>query len=407
MDPERIYWEERYRQVTRPVIRSTITGYNVNLDRVITAGRELLESPELGSGMLGGLRQRLISSMERCTAAEWIVDDPDLFRRISVFFAGSGSCSLGGQAGIAARHLTGLGAPRIFCAAPGMGDGAARMLRDYDVTVVNSAIGPDCTHIILEYTPGLVPAGDDVIPRSNRFIISPQKTGLNTILSQDLLALVLQQVPFCTRAFLSGFQYLSGDEEFRDAVSQIRAMKGANRDLKVHVECVSVTDPAVNAGILHHILPAADSVGLNENELSLLLGCPWGADPVSLVRHMEDLGRLTGLSRIHLQTFCYYLLLLKSHGVDPQGSQESLVFTAQVAAGAAEGTGTGVPAVGLSAVKKISGQFGPGPAPGIFVTGDYYLIVVPTLIAECISRTVGLGDIISSTAFVTDPFGQP
>ncbi len=404
MEPERMYWEERYRQVTRPVIGPAITGYNVNLDRVITVGRDLLESPELGSGMLGGLKERLVSSMERCTAAEWIVDDPDLFRRISDFFAGSGSCSLGGQAGIAARHLTGLGAPRVFCAAPGMGVTATGMLREHDVTVVNSAGGPDCTHIILEYAVGLVPTPDDVIPRSNRFIISPQKTGLNTILSHDLLALVLQKVPLCTRAFLSGFQYLSGNEEFRDAVSQIRAMKDANRDLKVHIECVSVTDPAVNAGILHHILPAADSVGLNENELSLLLGRPCGSDPVMLVHHMEELGRLTGLSRIHLHTFGYYLLLLKNQGADPRGSQESLVFTAQVAAGAAEGTGTAVPAVGLSAVKMISGQFGPGPAPGIFVTGDYHLLVVPTLIAEGVSRTVGLGDIISSTGFVTDPF---
>ncbi|NMB80163.1 MAG: hypothetical protein GYA23_13825, partial [Methanomicrobiales archaeon] len=41
---------------------------------------------------------------------------------------------------------------------------------------------------------------------------------------------------------------------------------------------------------------------------------------------------------------------------------------------------------------------------GIFTAGNYNLVAVPTLIARDITRTVGLGDILSSTAFVYDPF---
>jgi hypothetical protein len=38
------------------------------------------------------------------------------------------------------------------------------------------------------------------------------------------------------------------------------------------------------------------------------------------------------------------------------------------------------------------------------VTGDRIVIIIPTLIAHPVQKTNDLGDIISSTALVADPF---
>ena len=41
---------------------------------------------------------------------------------------------------------------------------------------------------------------------------------------------------------------------------------------------------------------------------------------------------------------------------------------------------------------------------GIFSVDGHVVIIVPTLISRNIQKTAGLGDIISSTAFVADRF---
>jgi ADP-dependent phosphofructokinase/glucokinase len=59
---------------------------------------------------------------------------------------------------------------------------------------------------------------------------------------------------------------------------------------------------------------------------------------------------------------------------------------------------------GIAAINQISEVYGPGPAPDIFIVREYQLLAVPTRIASGIIRTVGLGDILSSTAFIADRF---
>jgi ADP-dependent phosphofructokinase/glucokinase len=344
--------------------------------------------------------------MEHCTAEEWLVTDRVQYDRFTEFFSGSGSLAMGGQAGIAALHLASLGAPRVLCLAPALGNVAAQLLAQQGVRVPRSSsmIGerPDDIHLIFEYGPGLVPLADGTLPRNNRFIASPEKTAESTLLEERFLREVLPEVSSCTRAFLSGYQYLHEKDEFARAADQIHVLRSGNPRMRVHIECVSVPAPAVIAGIRNHILPAADSVGLNENELSLLQGRPGSASPTGQVQGMLDLAEETGLTRVHLHTFGYYLQVTRKEHAMPEISRAALLFAARTAVKTAGGTGMGISPRGIGAVHEIAEIVTPGPAPGIFSDGNFQVFVVPTLIASGITRTVGLGDIISSTAFVAD-----
>ena len=396
MSPEG--WEERYARQELPALSPVVTGFNINLDRVITLSREMLDDSALIDGELTELRRRLVASMEYCTAAEWIVDDRILFRTATDHFGTTGEISLGGQAGIAALHLARLGVPGVVCLTPAAGRRAAGLLESEGIRVICHARVPDVVHTILEYEPGLVPLVPGAIPRSNRFIISPEKSAGSTLLPQGSQDRIIPQLSSCTRAFLSGYQYLATGEEFTAGADQIAWLRQANPAMRVHVECVSVTDPAVNAGIVDTILPAADSAGMNENELSLLLGHRTGPDPAGLVRDMMVLADRTGLSRIHLHTYGYYLEIRRSGDAIPEKIQDALLFAAKAAADHAGGQGARVTREGVAAVSQVTAAYGEGSVPGITSSGPYDIIAVPALVAREIRRTVGLGDVISASA---------
>ena len=404
MDEE--YWAEEYRRVNVPLLNPTLVGFNVNLDRIIPVTSDLLDVPGFGSGDILELRSRLIHSMEHCSAEEWFVSDRGRYDRFTEFFSGTGSLAMGGQAGIAALHLKKLGVPEVTCLAPAIGTEAEEILTRYGVRVPgrkqSDAAKPDTIHLVFEYRPGIVPPAVGALPRNNRFIASPRKTAINTLMDEASLRLLLPELSSCTRAFLSGYQYLRDDAEFDRAAGQIRALKSTNKTMRIHIECVSVTDPATLRGLMHHILPAADSAGMNEHELAQIPGIGRSTSPAGMVQCLLNLARETGLSRIHLHTFGYYLLVIRKDRALPAISQAALLYAAQVVAKAAGGTSTSISAQGITAVREIAGSFAPGPLSGIFSAGDYLVLAVPTLIAQDINRTVGLGDILSSTAFVAD-----
>jgi ADP-dependent phosphofructokinase/glucokinase len=282
------------------------------------------------------------------------------------------------------------------------------MLREAGVRVPAAVSAPgshrDDIHLIFEYGPGLVPLAGGTIPRNNRFIASPKKTAANTLLPAETLRSLIPEISGCTRAFLSGYQYLRSEEEFIRAAEQIRTLKSCNPRMRVHIECVSVTDGEVLAGLMRHILPAADSAGMNEHELGLLLGREGQASPEGLASGVLELARKTGLARVHLHTFGYYLLTLRNGQGNPKASCNALLYAARVVADAAGGTGRSISPAGIIAVTRIGRAPGDGTGPGASALGDYQVLAVPTLIASGITKTTGLGDIISSAAFVADPF---
>jgi ADP-dependent phosphofructokinase/glucokinase len=184
--------------------------------------------------------------------------------------------------------------------------------------------------------------------------------------------------------------------------------------MRTHVECVSGADRNVMALMLEHVFPAADSIGLNEHELGLFMQVMRGSStrsadihpssPVACVRDAVTLADATGVSRIHVHTFGYYILILKSENSEPEVSQNALLLASRVAAGTAGAGEQVLSREGLLAYASIQDSYGPDDMTGIFRIDDHVVVIVPAYISQNVQKTAGLGDILSSTAFVADRF---
>jgi len=412
-------WESLYQSMRKPPMDPVLTGFNANLDRVIPVTTDLIRTLERRVPGREILRDRLLSSMRYSTADEWFVTDSNMYHDIAKFFSAAGTLAIGGQAGIAAVHLRRLGIPSVVCAVPGAGPHTCDMLQDAGViplTFESEARDRfDTTHLIFEYPPNLVQVAEQVVPRSNRFIVSPVHDPSTVIIPEALQDTFIKQIASCRRAFLSGYQYLRKEHEFITAARQIQMIRSANPLMRTHVECVSVADRFVLAMMLYHIIPNTDSIGLNEYELGLLMHALWGTDPVSAgsplplspvacVREAIALADATGVRRIHLHTFGYYILILEPGTAQPEKSQHALFLAARETADAAGGDRQILSPDGLLAYDAVREAIGPDQTTGIFEVGDRVVILVPTYISQNINKTTGLGDMLSSTAFVADQF---
>jgi ADP-dependent phosphofructokinase/glucokinase len=410
-------WENLYQSVQKPRLDPVITGFNANIDRIIPVTLGLLRTFEAMEGF-NVILHRLKQSMRYCSADEVFISEPSLFQKLSELFFHSGSLSIGGQAGIATVHLRSLGIQSVTCAVPGAGPGICTLLQKEGVNALTfepvAGNRPDTTHLIFEYSPGLVPLADRVIPRNNRFIVSPVHDASTVIIPEGSVNSFRDQIISCRRAFLSGYQYLKKEPEFVTAARQIRLIRDVHPLMRTHVECVSGADQKVMAMILRHILPAADSIGLNERELGLFMqalrtpGLKEEAylppSPVTCVRDAVALADATGVSRVHLHTFGYYILILKPETSEPEVSRNALLLAARVAANAAGAGGHVLSREGLLAYDAVKKAFGPDETPGIFRYDDRVVVLVPACISPIVHKTTGLGDILSSTAFVADRF---
>ena len=411
-------WEGLYQSMRLPPMVPVLTGFNANLDRIIPVTTDLIRTLERREPGREILRDRLLSSMRYSTADEWFVTDPTLYHDIAEFFPAAGTLTIGGQAGIAAVHLRRLGILSVVCAVPGAGPHTCDMLQDAGVIplIFESGAGDrvDTTHLIFEYPPNLVPVAEQVVARSNRFIVSPVHDPLTVLIPDNAMNNFLDRIPSCRRAFLSGYQYLRKEHEFITAARQIQMIRSANPLMRTHVECVSVADQSVLAMMLRHIIPNTDSIGLNEYELGLLMHTQRGTapksagspplSPVACVREAIALADATGVRRIHLHTFGYYILILGPGTIQPELSRNALLLASRITADTAGGDDQILSWEGLQAYTDVRAAFGPDQAPGIFKVGDRVLILVPTYISQNINKTTGLGDMLSSTAFVADQF---
>ncbi|MDO9324815.1 MAG: ADP-dependent glucokinase/phosphofructokinase [Methanoregula sp.] len=412
-------WQKLYDNVSPVSKTPTIVGFNVNLDRIMSVTPALLSSAFFNQPALSELRSRLDHSMRTCTAEEWFVTDPQMYQQFTCIFSDSGHLTIGGQAGIAAVHLASIGISEVLCIADSPGPVTIKILEDAGVHLLDLNKGyrdsSDTIHLIFEYTRGLVPVDDGVIPRNNRFIVSPLHSPESFLLTGNKKDEFRSRISRYPRAFISGYQYLQTDEEFRSAADQCLLMKKNNHRMRIHVECVSVTADTVIRGFFNHILPVVDSIGLNEHELILLLECldspvvkqeffEKKMSPLQQVKGALEICSKSGLKRLHLHTFGYYVLVIRNDCAHPETSLNALLFASQTVARAALGTHTEISPFGLFAINDVAESFGPPISPGIFQIATHTIVMIPTIIVKDISKSTGLGDILSSSAFVADLF---
>ena len=406
-------WHDLYRDLKPPALGRILVGFNVNIDRIVPVTADLLASLPDMHGELALFRNRLYGSMQTCTADELFVRDSTLYGEFIHHF--SGNSTMGGQGGIAAVQLASAGAREVICIAPSQGVMTRKILRETGVTIPGPELSsgpPDMVHLVLEYPPGLVPLAPGAVPRNNRFIVSPLHDPSSILLTGRTRVEFLEAAASCDRAFLSGYQYLTSDREFSIAAGQLRAAKRQNPHLRIHAEWVTVADREITGRFVSHILPHTDSLGLNERELGFMYECLNPAEchnhgkagsAGTLAQQALEICRLTGLLRLHLHAFGYYIVVCRD-SANPEKSRDALLFASRTIAQSAGSAEPGMVPEGREALEEGAAAFGRDVSPGIFRAGTYQVIVIPSLIVPGVTKTAGMGDRISSLAFAADPF---
>ena len=406
-------WSDQYASLQNPRLYPVLTGFNANIDRIIPVTPSLL-CDFRKQKKFSSILNRLQHSMRYCSADEMVIHDPAVFSEISSYFSNTGTFALGGQAGIAALQMRRIGIAPVTCAVPGAGprtEDFASACRCSSSHFSGSGETSRQNSFNFRIFTGSYTVGRRSCTRNNRFIVSPAHDPRTVVITIDRQDSFLNQIRSCRRAFLSGYQFLEKKEDFITAASQALAIRRVNPLMRTHMECVSGVNSRVISMIIEHIFPHMDSIGLNELELGEYMrsfdpksisGSP--LSPVSMVRDAVACAHATGVQRIHVHTFGYYILILAPGSGEPVLSRNALLFAAQKVAGEAGGGNQVMSCEGLNAYEKILAAFGPVRTPGIFTVEDQIVVFVPTLISQGVKKTTGFGDILSSTAFVADPF---
>ncbi|MGC9326653.1 MAG: ADP-dependent glucokinase/phosphofructokinase, partial [Candidatus Hinthialibacter sp.] len=132
-------------------------------------------------------------------------------------------------------------------------------------------------------------------------------------------------------------------------------------------------------------------------------------------RAMAMIFQKTPVERIHFHNLGYYLCLEREPWSSPETSRDALLFAAAMAAARAqnglfsrledveEGLHPAVDSSGLNELAALAERLGQSQLAetGIGRFEDYHLFMIPTRLVKNPMFTVGLGDTISSGAFLT------
>jgi len=335
-----------------------------------------------------------------------------------------GSQSIGGQAGIMANFLSGLNGSVTFYT-PLLSQNLADMIDDkvlhpyfdkeFSLKNVRDASNTDRTkeNIIIEFSE----------PKSGRLILSDKLRGFGPYFRSgivDNIDLIDQNIE---GALLSGFQNIRGNKEVKVEKTWQQLSKIKSR---THIELAD-SDTEMLELITHELLPQADSLGLDENEaleIAELIGKDF-SDQLHIGEAFDlskSLIEETGLDRIHLHTYRYHLAVTaEDYSVELQDIRNAMIFGEAAAIKSAE-LGR-IPELedfdGLSFEEKhvrnldeleefedffnLENFAGTGMAE----IDEYKVAAIPTVIHENPKRLVGMGDLISSGAFIYELSREP
>ncbi|WP_209477200.1 ADP-specific glucokinase [Thermococcus stetteri] len=434
-------------------VRSSIGGvgtvllaYNTNIDAIKYLDREDLEARIERAGVkevlpyseelpkrIESIQQLLGSilwSIRRGKAAELFVESCST--RFYMKRWGWDELRMGGQVGIMANLLGGVYGVPVIAHVPQLSKLQAGLFKDGPIYVPKAESGKinlvhprdfeadeeNCIHYIYEFPRGFR-VFEFEAPRENRFIGSADDYNPNVVVRQEFEEHFEEIAEKAELAIISGLQALT-EENYRGPFETIRAHLEVleERGIPAHLEFAFTPDETVRKEILG-LLGKFWSVGLNEVELAsiievmgekaiaerLLAHDP--VDPVAVTEAMIKLAEKTGVRRIHFHTYGYYLALTNYRG---EFVRDALLFAALAAAAKAKLGDVGsiddiVKAMDVPVNEKARGieealakEY--GMEGGIAEISGYQLSFVPTKIVAKPRSTVGIGDTISSSAFV-------
>lgn len=396
------------------------------IDEVLKYSEELPENIKSVPQLLGSI----LWSVKRGKAAELFVESCPV--RFYMKRWGWNELRMGGQVGIMANLLGGVYGVPVIAHVPQLSRLQASLFKDGPIYVPKVVDGEvklvhprefggeeeSCFHYIYEFPRGFRVL-DFEAPRENRFIGAADDYNTTLFIRDEFREHFDEIASNAELAVVSGLQALTA-ENYAEPFETIRAnLEVLNeRNVPVHLEFAFTPDETVRKAILD-LLPKFWSVGLNEVELAsimevmgerklaekLLADDP--VDPVAVTEAMLKLAEKTGVKRIHFHTYGYYLALTEYRG---EFVRDALLFAALAAAAKAKlgdvpSINEVVEAMDVPVNKKVEPveetlvrEY--GMKEGVAEVNGFQLAFIPTKIVEKPKSTVGIGDTISSSAFV-------
>lgn len=413
-------WIEKYRDSGRMLegSRDVLVAFNANIDRVLRleeTGIELENVEPESIESVEGLRQlksSLKHSLEKSENREYELKSLD--HRFE-----TGKKQLGGQAGIMTNFLSNIGETVIFYT-PLLSEKLAELVNDnvlFPVTEpdfalknVRDAANTDQTkeNLIFEYES----------EGTGRVIFSDSLKGFGPYFRKGIENNFPELEENIDRAILSGFHDVEGNREAKleKAGNQLEKL-----DIPVHVEYVHRTSKVAEL-TLEHVIPEAESLGVDENELVKLCGLldidieqdfSLGEAFNACKQIIEE----KELERIHLHTYRFHLTVTRSsYEVKKKKILDAMLFGERAALKTAEKGELPVKEdledfsmekMHLDGFKELNDfqdffELENFASEGFTEIDGFKVVAIPTLIHEDPGRLVGLGDIISAGAFTAE-----
>lgn len=420
-------WIQRYRKHCKVPDKNNIdvlTGFNANIDVLYDLEDIDLDLEDVEAENLEQIENinDLKSILKFCS--ENGVNEEASLKSLDYSFS-RGEERIGGQAGIMANFLSGMGNSVIFYT-PFLSQELADMVNvnvlfptydnEFILKNVRDAANTDRTkkNLIFEFDS----------EKTGRLIASDSIKGFGPFFRKSIIESFDEMDKNLDRILLSGFHDVEGNREAKleKARKQLEKI-----DTSIHMEYVN-TGAEMAEKILNRIVPKIDSIGLDGEEAKQV----W-----SITRSEETEGELTageafkigkeliedfGISRCQIHTYNFHLTVVKDdYPVSTEKIRNAMLFGELCAIKTAE-KGTIIQRDDLEDldmedkhIKRLDmledfGDFFDIEGFAREGTGkveDYRVAAIPTMIHEDPERVVGMGDIISSGTFIGEVMNNP
>ncbi|MCS3901087.1 ADP-specific phosphofructokinase [Methanococcus voltae] len=272
------------------------------------------------------------------------------------------------------------------------------------------------------------------VPRANRLILASRPENLRINIPDETKTGLSELGKNIDCAIVSGYQsikeqYSDGKTDeyyFKRAVEDINLLKSKNPNLKVHLEFASVQNPKLRKQIVEYLYSVVDCAGLDETEIANILnsvGYSELSEKILKNSKIEDViegSKIVlenyNLEMIQIHTIYYIMFICKKiedkakNDIKIAQLKKSLEFATILASTKAKnGLITSIEDLKMG-LETPYNQYGDllrnlvykiNESTSEITYNDYNIVLVPSRLVNNPKSTVGLGDTISSGAFVS------
>lgn len=408
-------WAEKYRKAVEETDfdSNVLTGFNANID-CSTSYKEL----EINTEDVEAEKKNSVGSEEDLKKILKFCRDSRTNQEVELDFEVDieGEEQLGGQGGIMANFLSKIGNRSAFYT-PFLSENIADLMEsevvypviDDTLTLqsIEDAVNSDRTkkNYIIEFE-----------EESCRLILSDSIRGFGPYFRKSVEEKLSETRGSIDRMLLSGFQDAEGNIEakYGKAEEQLKKI-----EVPKHLEFVSKGEKKDKL-MIENIAPHFDSVGMDEQELrhvSEALNIDLGEASLGHVyKASKEIIEETEVTRVHVHTLKFQCVVAKeSYPVEAQDIRRGMLFGGLAAVSMAEkGEIPDMEDISfnsddmhlnrLEELEHFEDFFNLENflETGIAQIDGYTVVAVPTVIHEEPKRLVGMGDLISSGAFVAE-----